>query len=191
MLVLASNSSRRRKLLEDIGIEFETITNDVSEELEVGLSPQECVMTLSKRKAEAALAKRPDDIIVAADTSVFLEGEIIGKPINDEEAFEILKKISGKAHKVYTGVTIIDNKQSVTFYEVTQVFMKPYNDIQIYDYIKTGEPFGKAGAYAIQGLGGQLVDYYEGDFFTVVGLPVKKLQEKLKKFNYEEEKKED
>lgn len=185
MLILASNSSRRKKLLADIGLEFETITNDVSEEVEENLNPQQVVVTLSKRKAEAALKKRPNDIIIAADTAVYLEGELLGKPENEESAYQILKKLSGKLHKVYTGVTIMDSKQTVTFYEVTNVYMKPYNDLQIYDYIKTEEPFGKAGAYAIQGLGGQLVDYYEGDFFTVVGLPIKKVQVELKKFDYE------
>lgn len=188
MLVLASNSSRRKKLLTDIGLEFETITNDVSEEVEASLSPIEAVMELSKRKAEAALKKRPNDVIIAADTTVCLENEQLGKPETEQHAYEILKKLSGKEHKVVTGVTIIDSNQTVTFYESTTVYMKPFNDLQIYDYIKTGEPFGKAGAYAIQGLGEKLVDYYEGDFFTVVGLPVKKLQQELKKFYYEKKK---
>lgn len=184
MLILASNSMRRKKLLNDIGIEFETITNDVSEEMEEDLSPQQYVMELSVRKAKAALEKKPNDTIIAADTAVWLKGENIGKPKDEDDAFEILKKLSGTDHKVYTGVTIMDKEKSVTFYEVSTVYMKDYNVLQIHDYIKTGEPFGKAGAYGIQGLGGQLVDYYEGDFFTIVGLPVKKLQKELKKFDY-------
>lgn len=190
MLVLASNSSRRHKLLNDIGLVFDVINNEVSEDIEEDLSPQQYVMEISKRKAEAALLKRPNDTIIAADTIVYFNGKRLGKPVDEEDAYNILKLLSGQKHKVYTGVTIMDANQTETFYEETSVFMKNYNDLQIYDYIKTKEPFNKAGAYAIQGLGEQLVDYYEGDFFTIVGLPVKKLQKELKKFNYEKKEEE-
>ncbi len=184
MLVLASNSERRKKLLEDIGLEFEIMDNEVVEEAEENLSPQDLVMELSKKKAEAALFKRPNDTIIAADTVVFFEGDLLGKPENEEEAFSMLKKLSGNAHKVYTGVTIINKEKAKTFYEVATVYMKNYNDIQIYEYIKTKEPLDKAGGYAIQGQGGALVEKHTGDFFTIVGLPIKKLQSELVDFGY-------
>ncbi len=185
MLILASNSKRRQKLLSDIGLDFEILVNEVSEEVEDNLTPQKVVTTLSKRKARAALEKRPDSTVIAADTVVDFNGELLGKPNNEEEAFQMLKKLADKEHRVYTGVTIVNKEKEKTFFEMSVVKMKAYNDIQIYEYIKTKEPFGKAGAYAIQGDGGQLVEYYTGDFFTIVGLPIKKLQTELKKFNYE------
>ncbi|NLN50934.1 MAG: septum formation protein Maf [Acholeplasmataceae bacterium] len=184
MLVLASNSERRRKLLQDIGLNFEVMNNDVSEEVQGDLNPEDLVMVLSKRKAEAALLKRPNDTIIAADTIVCFDGAKLGKPKTDEEAFEMLKKIAGTVHNVYTGVTIINKEKEKTFYEMASVYMKNYNDIQIYEYIKTGEPIGKAGGYAIQGKGGQLVEKHIGDFFTIVGLPLKKLQKELAEFDY-------
>lgn len=184
MLILASNSSRRKKLLTDIGVEFKAINNTVSEDVEDNLKPEEIVTTLSKRKALAALEEYPDDTIIAADTIVWLDNETLLSPEDEEDAFEILKKLAGRCHKVYTGVTIINKDKEATFFEVSTVYMKKYNDIQIYEYIKTGEPFGKAGAYAIQGEGGKLVERYDGDFFTIVGLPIKKLQKELQDFDY-------
>lgn len=184
MLILASNSKRRIKLLNDIGLEFKTIENLVSEEAEGNLSPEELVMVLSKRKANAAFLTNPNDTIIAADTVVWFQGESLGKPLDEQDAFEMLKKLSGNSHKVYTGVTIINKDKEITFYDEATVFMKNYNDIQIYEYIKTQEPFDKAGSYAIQGLGEKLVKKHTGDFFTIVGLPVKKLQKELSKFDY-------
>lgn len=184
MLVLASNSERRKKLLTDIGINFISVDNKVSETIDEKLKPNQMVMTLSKRKAEAALMTNPNDTIIAADTIVYFEGEVLGKPKNSEDAFEMLKKLRGNKHCVYTGVTIINKHKEKTFYSKANVYMKNYNDLIIYEYIKTKEPKGKAGAYAIQGEGGKLVEKFTGDFFTIVGLPVKKIQEELKEFTY-------
>lgn len=184
MLILASNSERRKKLLSDIGLEFKAVDNNVSEDYDENLKPENIVMFLSKRKASAALLKHPDDTVISADTIVWLEDGVVDAPKTEEEAFSALKKLSGRCHKVYTGITIINKNKESTFFEVATVYMKDYNDIQIYEYIKTGEPFGKAGGYAIQGQGGQLVDQYSGDFFTIVGLPLKKLQKELEGFDY-------
>ncbi len=184
MLILASNSERRKKLLKDIGVEFTAYRNKVSEEVEENLKPEEIVMVLSKRKAKAALDDYPDATVIAADTMVFFEGKPIHSPKTDEEAFEGLKKMAGKSHKVFTGITVLSKDKESTFYEVATVTMKDYNDIQIYQYIKTKEHFGKAGGYAIQGQGGELVESYDGDFFTIVGLPLKKLQKELLNFDY-------
>lgn len=182
MLILASNSERRKKLLTDIGIKFKTVTNDVSEEIDAKQKPEERVIILSKRKADAALEKFPNDTIIAADTMVWLDDAPVNAPNTEEEAFKALKKLSGQSHRVYTGVTIKNKDKESSFFEFATVFMKDYNDIQIYEYIKTEEPYGKAGGYAIQGKGEQLVESYEGDFFTIVGLPLKKLQKELEEF---------
>ncbi len=184
MLILASKSERRVKLLKDIGIEFETVEHNVDESYDPTQTPQTIVQKLSKRKAESVLKEYPNATVIAADTFVVFEEEILGKPQDEDEAFKMLKKLSGKSHEVYTGVTIINKQKCKTFYSVSSVYMKPYNDIEIYEYIKTKEPLDKAGAYAIQGKGSKLVEKYTGDFFTIVGLPLKELQKELKKFEY-------
>ena len=147
-------------------------------------NPQKQLYRSFKRKAEGVLKEHPNATVIAADTFVVFEEKIIGKPKNEDDAFQMLKKLSGKQHEVYTGVTIINKQKSKTFYSVSSVYMKPYNDIEIYEYIKTKEPLDKAGAYAIQGKGSKLVEKYTGDFFTIVGLPLKELQKELKKFDY-------
>lgn len=184
MLILASNSERRKKLLTDIGVEFISVTNKVNEKVDKKLKPNEIVMILSKRKADAALETHPEDTIIAADTIVYFEGEVLGKPKNNEDAFEMLKKLRGNKHSVYTGVTILNKHKEKTFYSKADVYMNNYNDLNIYEYIQTKEPKGKAGAYAIQGEGGKLVEKYTGDFFTIVGLPVKQIKKVLKEFTY-------
>ncbi len=184
MLILASNSTRRIKLLKDIGLTFETVINEVEETIEKNLKPQEIVETLSERKALAALSKNPNDTIISADTLVYFEGEILGKPKDGEEAAVMLRKLSGNKHYVYTGVTVANKEKKVTFYSQSEVYMKELNEFQIYEYIKTNEPLDKAGAYAIQGEGKNLIEKYTGDFFTIVGLPVKELQKHLKDFGY-------
>lgn len=184
MLILASKSERRIKLLKDVGLDFETVEHKVSETYPKGANPQTIVQTLSKRKAEGTLKAYPNATIIAADTIVFFEDEVLGKPKDEDDAFKMLKKLSGNKHQVYTGVTIINKNKSKTFYCVADVYMKNYHDIEIYEYIKTTEPLDKAGSYAIQGEGSKLVEKYVGDFFTIVGLPVKQLQKELKKFDY-------
>lgn len=184
MLILASNSERRIKLLKDIGLTFKTVVNEVDETIEKNLKPQEIVETLSERKALAALSNFPEDTVISADTLVYFEGEVLGKPKDEEEAAEMLRKLSGNKHYVYTGVTVANKEKKVTFYSQSEVFMKELNEFQIYEYIKTNEPLDKAGAYAIQGEGKNLIEKYTGDFFTIVGLPLKELQKHLKEFGY-------
>lgn len=185
MLILASNSKRRIKLLNDMGLTFKTVVNNVDETFEKNLKPFEIVETLSKRKALEALKNNPKDTIIAADTIVCYEGDVLGQPKDNDEAFSMLKRLSGNKHLVYTGVTIVNEYKEMTFHSKSEVYMKELNDIQIYEYIKTGEPLDKAGAYAIQGEGGNLIEKYIGDFFTIVGLPLKELQKYLKEFDYE------
>lgn len=182
MYILASNSPRRKKLLEDAGVTFKIVSLNVDETVTEKMKPEKLVMVLAKRKAQAVLDINPDDIIIAADTIVVKDGEILGKPKDEADAYRMLKLLDNDRHEVFTGVCILSKEKEVIFYTMSEVWMKNYNDLQIYDYIKTGEPMDKAGSYAIQGLGEQFVDHYNGDFFTIVGLPLKTLLQELKNF---------
>lgn len=183
-IILASNSPRRRELLGQMGIErFHIISPDVDETVAAGLSPARIVEELSLRKAGAA-AKRagPEDLIIAADTVVALDGAVLGKPRSGDEAFAMLSALSGREHHVYTGVTVLRGGRAVTEHEETAVTFRPLEPGEIRGYIATGEPMDKAGAYGIQGLGALLVSGIRGDYSNVVGLPVSRLGRMLKGF---------
>lgn len=182
MYILASNSPRRKKLLEDAGVPFKVVSLNVDETVNEKMKPEKLVMLLAKRKALAVLETNPDDVIIAADTIVVKDLEVLGKPKDEADAYRMLKLLDNDRHEVFTGVCILSKDKEVLFYTMSEVWMKNYNDLQIYDYIKTGEPMDKAGSYAIQGLGEQFVDHYSGDFFTIVGLPLKTLLVELKNF---------
>lgn len=184
MLILASNSPRRKKLLEDAGVRFKVVSKPTDETVKERLKPEDYVMHLSLKKANEVFVDYTEDVVVAADTIVVYNGEILGKPVDEDQAFKMLKMLKAERHEVYTGVTIMSKDKQKTFYSVSEVWMKEYSELQILEYIKTGEPLDKAGAYAIQGLGEQLVDHFSGDFFTIVGLPLKQLLTELKTFDY-------
>lgn len=186
-IILASNSPRRRELLGQMGIErFHIISPDVDETVAAGLSPARIVEELSLRKAGAA-AKRagPEDLIIAADTVVALDGAVLGKPRSGDEAFAMLSALSGREHHVYTGVTVLRGGRAVTEHEETAVTFRPLEPGEIRGYIATGEPMDKAGAYGIQGLGALLVSGIRGDYCSVVGLPVFRLARMLADFGVE------
>ncbi len=187
MIILASNSPRRKKLLEDAGVEFKVVSLNVDETVEERMRPDKMVLFLAEKKAKAVFELNPDDIIIAADTIVVYEGQVLGKPKDEEDAYRMLKMLSGNHHEVYTGVCIMSKDKQVCFHTLAEVWMNDYNDLQIYEYIKTKEPMDKAGAYAIQGLGKELVEHYSGDFFTIVGLPLKQLLTELRTFTNNEE----
>jgi septum formation protein len=182
MLILASSSPRRAKLLKDAGLDVVVIPSHLDEEIDEKLKPTELVLELAKLKAVHIAADHPRDIVIGADTIVVFEDEVLGKPKDEEDAYRMLKKLSGERHVVYTAVAITRGEQMVSFVSETEVSMKQLSDLEIRNYIQTGEPMDKAGAYGIQGEGGSLVDHYKGDFFTIVGLPLKELLEKLKQF---------
>ncbi|MDX9691037.1 MAG: nucleoside triphosphate pyrophosphatase [Acholeplasmataceae bacterium] len=183
MLILASSSPRRAKLLQDAGLDFIVEPSYIDEKVEDDkLKPQELVLELAKLKALSVAARYPNDIVLGADTIVVFEDEVLGKPKDDEDAYRMLKKLSGERHVVYTAVALTRGEQMVSFLSEAEVSMKSLSDLEIRNYIETKEPMDKAGAYAIQGEGGNLVDHYKGDFFTIVGLPLKELMENLKKF---------
>lgn len=177
MLILASKSPRRRELLSLITTDFEIKSADVDETLPEGISPQEAVLHLSKIKAEPF--NNGIDTVIGADTVVAVDGKILGKPADRQQAAEMLKSLSGKYHSVFTGVTVIKPEQSVTFSVETKVKFYDLSDEEIYSYVATGECDDKAGAYGIQGKGSLLVEKIDGDYFNVVGLPISKLNKYL------------
>lgn len=185
-MILASQSPRRRELLSIICPSFEIMPAEGEELLPDGISPHDAVMLLSRQKAEeVARRKFPDgeilDTVIAADTVVAVDGEILGKPRSSEHAFEMLKRLSGRWHIVYTGVTIISPSQNETFADETWVDFYPLSDEEIRAYVATGDPMDKAGAYGIQGRGALLVRQIDGDYYNVMGLPVGAVYRQLKK----------
>ena len=183
-IILASQSPRRRELLEQVGITgFQVISPDVDERVEPGLSPAGMVEELSLRKARAAADKTgPDGLIIAADTVVALDGAVLGKPRDREDAFAMLSALSGREHRVYTGVSVLRGDRAVTEHEETAVCFRALAPGEIWGYIATGEPMDKAGAYGIQGRGALLVSGIQGDYSNVVGLPVFRLGRILAEF---------
>ena len=183
-IILASNSPRRRELLERIGItNFTIAAPNVDESVEPGLSPADTVEELSLRKARAAAQNfSPDALILAADTVVALDGTVLGKPRDKDDAFAMLSSLSGREHRVYTGVTVLQGDRAVTQHEVTAVTFRELSPDEIWGYIATGEPMDKAGAYGIQGIGALLVSGIRGDYSNVMGLPVFRLGQILSGF---------
>ncbi len=184
-IILASQSPRRKELLEKNGISFSVYVTDADESVSEKLSPANLVEELSYRKAESAAKAFLDEkvLIIAADTVVALQDEIFGKPEDEEDARRMLSLLSGKAHSVFTGVTLAYVKDKEVSYKKivceTKVYFYPITEEEITEYIQTGEPFDKAGSYAIQGIASKFVEKIEGDFDNVVGLPVYAIFEDL------------
>lgn len=183
MLILASNSPRRAKLLKDAGLEFIIEPSHLEEIVDEKLKPEDLAQDLAKMKAMHVASTHPNDVVIGADTIVVFGNEIFGKPKDKEDACRMLKLLSGERHIVYTAVALVKGDKIHTFVSATEVTMKSLSDLEIRNYVDTGEPMDKAGAYAIQGEGGNMVDYFKGDFFTIVGLPLKDLLEALKLFD--------
>ena len=183
-IILASQSPRRKELLGQMGLKgFKVNSPDVDEDVDENLHPSLMVEELSLRKAKAVAAHADDDdIIIAADTVVALEGTALGKPMDEADAFTMLSALSGNRHYVYTGYTVLRGEQVETTHEVTVVNFRELEAEEIEHYIATGEPMDKAGAYGIQGLGALLIERIEGDYFNVMGLPIQKLSRTLSRF---------
>lgn len=173
-IILASKSPRRKQLLESIKLNFEVVVSEFNEETVKEKNPQRLVEDVSRQKAKVVAEKNKNAIIIAADTIVVLDREIIGKPISVKNAKEILQKLSNSKHLVITGFTVLDSKtkKSVTKSVISKVFFKNLTKKEINAYIKTGEPMDKAGAYGVQDRAGAFIEKIEGDFFNVVGLPI-------------------
>ena len=186
-LILASQSPRRRELLERMGLTKFEIRPAVGEETaSPDLTPAQLVEELSRQKArEIALTAGAEDVIIAADTVVSADGRVLGKPHSAQEAQEMLRFLSGRTHTVYTGITVRRGAQELTRHEATQVLFRPLTQQEICAYVATGEPMDKAGAYGIQGRGCVLVEGIRGDYYNVMGLPVCRLALMLREFGIE------
>lgn len=187
-LILASSSPRRQELIGTLRLPYEIRVSDVNEDTEPGLKPHEIVEQLSSRKAQAVCEmykqeERTDGIVIGSDTIVVVDGEVLGKPKDKQDAFRMLNTLQGRKHEVYTGVACIDlgTGQHLVSHHVTSVYMKPLTPTQIERYIDTGEPMDKAGSYGIQGLGATIIERIDGDYFNVVGLPVSLLSDQLER----------
>ena len=210
VMILASGSPRRRDLLEQAGLEFEVIVSDV-EEIVTKTNPDEVVLELSEQKCAAVangfMQNVPSNLgnlidletggilVIGADTVVSLDNKILGKPEDAKDALKMLMNISGRVHEVYTGVTCKVLKynsftegmlemDSFSFFVETKVNMYPFDEYEALDYIATGEPMDKAGAYGIQGIGERLVESINGDYNNVVGLPLSRLMKELAEREY-------
>lgn len=199
-IILASGSPRRKELLSQIGIEYDVVVSNI-EEYTDETGPDKIVEALSRQKAlataegcdnaqkEPATAEGCDGtrIILGADTVVSVDGIILGKPSSKEDAYRMLKLISGRNHEVYTGVTLVkksgEDRKIITFSEKTLVYVKEMTDEEIWNYIESGEPMDKAGAYGIQGRFAAFVEGIDGDYNNIVGLPVSRVYDMLKRLN--------
>ena len=181
-IILASGSPRRRELLEMLGLEFEIRPAKGGEHPPEGAGPEETVLALAGAKAEeVAEHSAENDVIIAADTIVWLEGELLGKPRSEEDAARMLRELSGRSHEVWTGVCVLRGGEKLLGAERTLVRFRRLEESEILAYIATGEPMDKAGAYGAQGLASLFVEGIEGDFFNVMGLPLCRLGKMLGK----------
>ena len=177
-LVLASKSPRRSEILKNAGYDFMVRVADADETIPDGTKPEDAVVFLAARKA-VAVDRADDETVLGADTIVVLDDKILGKPKDREDAYNMLKSLSGRVHSVFTGVCIIENGKSMTFAEETQVEFLPLSDEDIYKYIDTNDCYDKAGAYGIQGYASKFIRRINGDYFNVVGLPISAIFKKF------------
>ncbi len=183
-IVLASGSPRRRELLEQMGIgSFEVLTSDCDETLPRDDTPARRVEYLALQKASAVFALRPDATVIGADTVVVLEDAVLGKPHSPAEAAAMLSALSGRSHRVYTGIAVLSGEQILTAHECTEVSFRSLTEEEIQAYIATGEPMDKAGAYGIQGRACVFIRGISGDYYNVVGLPVCALHQLLQQLH--------
>ncbi len=186
-IILASASPRRKELLAKTGLRFTVVPSDYDEDMTLKLSPKELAKVLSLGKAEAVAKRYKDAIVIGADSFVVYKNKLMGKPHTAERARKMLAQLSGKTNSVITGFSIVDTKTGKRISRAIEckVYLRKMTDHEIMAYIKTGEPLDKAGAYAVQGRGSVFVKRTEGNFFTIMGLPIYELMQELKKFGVE------
>lgn len=183
-IILASSSPRRKEILERLGLHFEICSPDVDETCDEEMKPWDYVCTLSRRKADAVKEKyagEDDALIIACDTVVVYGGHIIGKPESEMHAHVTLGLLADSYHDVYSGLTLIGGDKTMCESARTRVKMRAYSESDIEKYVASGEPMGKAGSYAIQGLGSALVEGIEGDYYNIMGFPVPLFCDMLKR----------
>lgn len=182
-IILASASPRRKEILENTNTKFEIIKSEIDEVILDNELPSQVVMRLAFEKSIDIALKHPDILVIGADTVVVLNNNILGKPKDSSDAFNMIKQLSGKTHQVITGISLINlnANQKIIDYVVSNVKFKNLSEEDIKDYIQTNESLDKAGAYGIQGFGAMLVEEIQGDYFNIVGLPISRLSDLLKK----------
>lgn len=182
-IILASASPRRRRLMKQIGLAFQVIPGNADEDEIVSQDPLVNIQAIALRKARDVADNMEDAIVIGADTQVIMDEEILGKPVDKADAARMLAKLNGRTHKVITGVALVNTATGFaeTWVETTLVTFRMLSDDEISEYVDTGEPMGKAGAYGIQGRAAAFVERIEGCYFNVVGLPLAKLVENLRK----------
>jgi septum formation protein len=183
-IILASSSPRRHEILSRLGLSFTIDSADVDESVDENLLPGQAAQILALRKAQTVASYYAQGLIIAADTIVAVDGKVLGKPSDSSDALAMLLTLQGREHHVYSGFAVIDvaTRRYEAGYEQTAVVFRPIDEAEARSYVATGEPMGKAGSYAIQGLGAVFVKEIHGDYFNVVGLPVFKLAQVLKTF---------
>ena len=182
-LILASGSARRRELLQQLGLEFDIFSPDIDESQRANESVDVYVERLANSKAQAVLARYPQAVVVAADTSISIAGQILGKPQDQQHAFAMWSMLSGTTHEVYSGVSVASAAMQHSIVVKTQVEFQHLTQADMEHYWATGEPVGKAGAYAIQGIAAQYIPRIMGSYSNVVGLPLHETVALLRKFN--------
>ncbi len=181
-VILASASPRRKEILQNTKLNFDIQKSDIEEVILENESPEDMVVRLAYEKAFDVAKRNTDRLVIGADTIVALDNEVLGKPKDQNEAYQMIKRLSNKTHKVITGISLINLKENkiIKDYVVSFVTFKDLSEDSIKDYINTNESLDKAGAYGIQGYGALLVDNIQGDYFNIVGLPISRLSDLLK-----------
>ena len=181
-IILASKSPRRKELMQLLKLPFEIIVSDIDEQIDYNNDLVKEIEKLSYQKAQAVYKDHTDALVIGSDTIVKIGNDVLGKPHSIEEAKKMLRELSDNTHQVVTAVTIIKNDKVETFSEVAEVTFYPLTEEEIEEYVNTNEPMDKAGSYAIQGDGAKFIRHINGDFYTIVGLPVAELYHRLKKY---------
>ncbi|MBP5343184.1 septum formation protein Maf [bacterium] len=174
-IILASKSKRRIEMMEEMGFPFRVVESHIAEFIDSYSSNGEIVEKLAVKKAEDVFKDNPDSLVLGFDTLVFLDNEVLGKPRDENECIEMIKKLRNRTHEVITGACFIDKNKKISFYSSCEVTFSDIDIEDIVNYSKTSEPYDKAGAYAIQGYIGRFIEKVNGDFFSVIGMPKQKV----------------
>lgn len=182
MIILASQSPRRQALMQLTGLAFTVRAADVDETMDPALPAAQEACRVSQLKARTIAADSPDALVIAADTIVLIDGQVLGKPRCAQQAAQMLRQLSGRTHEVVTALSVFQGQTIRSVTDVTRVTFRPLTDAEIAAYIATGEPMDKAGSYGIQGYGSMFVSHLDGDYFSVMGLPLCPLCALLREF---------
>ena len=179
-LILASQSPRRKELMEKCGLHFTVEAADIDETIDPAKDLREEVKRLAQGKAETVLRKHPQAVVVGSDTIVVIDGEVLGKPTDEEDAAAMLRKLSGRTHQVMTGLCIVSSRRLFSDVSVSDVTFEYMDEDEIISYVRSTEPMDKAGAYAVQGIASRYIKEIRGDYYAIMGLPLSMVYETLK-----------